>query len=155
MFDELSEHFKPSRAPFSRLVRRNPVTSTYYTDDKKDALGTAEHVVRQYQQREMARNPELLVWRNPGRRSSGLEASGLLVKRRKSKMRKRRKSRRSRRRARNGKMYIKVGGKRLSWRGVVKKYGGVKKAARKWRSSKKFHGGKAVSCPRRRRRSRR
>lgn len=132
---------------------------TYYTDDKKDALGTAEHVVKRYEemgaldnisQRLSARNPELLVWRNPGRRSSGLGASGLLVKRRKSKMRKRRKSRRSRRRSRNGKMYIKVGGKKLTWRGVVRKYG-IKKGARRWKKSSKFHGGKRVtrSCRRR------
>lgn len=126
---------------------------TYYTDDKQDALGTAEHMLQQYRQREVARNPELLVWRNPGRRSTGLSVRGLSVKRRKSKMRKRRKKSRSRRRARNGKMYIKVGGKKLTWRGVVRKYG-IKKGARRWKKSSKFHGGKRVtrSCRRKSRR---
>lgn len=126
---------------------------TYYTDDKADAEGTAKLSLQQLEAREVRRNPELLVWRNPGPRGRGLSVRGLVVKRRKTKMRRRRKHRRGR--SRNGKITAKLGGKRVGWRAFVRKYKSFKKAARMWRKAKKYHGGAAVSCGRRRRKSRR
>ena len=127
---------------------------TYYADDKKDAQDTAKFQLARYNEmdRETSRNPELLVWRNPGRRRSGLSASWLVVKRRKTKMRRRRKHRRK---SRNGRITIKVGGRRIGWKAAVKKFGGVKAAAKRWRKAKKFHAGKMVCGPKRRRKSRR
>jgi hypothetical protein len=45
-----------------------------------------------------------------------------------------------RRKSRNGK-YVRIGGKRRSWKALVRKHG-VKKAARIWRKKKKVHTGK-------------
>ncbi len=128
---------------------------TYYADDKSDAEGTAKYQLEQMEQRDrgVSRNPELLVWHNPGPRGRGLGVRGLVVKRRKTKMRRRRKHRRSR--SRNGKITAKLGGKRVGWRAFVRKYKSFKKAAKAWRKAKKYHGGAAVSCGRRRRKSRR
>lgn len=60
--------------------------------------------------------------------------------------------RRRRKTRRNAPLRVKHGRTRHSWRGLVKKLG-VKKAARVWRRSPKYHAGKAVN-PRRRRKRR-
>lgn len=79
-------------------------------------------------------NPELLVvTNNPhGKRSTA--------------MRRRRKSRR-----RNGKLTVRIGGRRRSWKSLVKQFG-VKGAKRKWRGKKKYSGKCVVSGGGRRRR---
>lgn len=76
------------------------------------------------------RNPELLVvTSNPRERSGTMR----------------------RRRRRNGKITAMIGGKRRSWRGLVRKWG-FKGASKRWRKAKKYHGGVAVCSGGRRRR---
>ena len=69
--------------------------------------------------RRRRRNPELLVVNNPGRR----------------------KMRKKRRRSSNGTVKKKFGGRYLTWKQAVKKFGGVRKAAKRWRKGAKYHPG--------------
>lgn len=129
-------------------------TGTYHTNDKADAEATAKHIrgqlgisgknfaknfgaseadmpigVGERGAREYMNNPELLIVRNG-----------------KHTMRRYRKSR-------NPRLTIKLGKKRVTYRGLVKKVG-FKKAPKIWRGKPKYHAGKVVGCPSRIRRSR-
>jgi hypothetical protein len=61
-----------------------------------------------------------------------------------------------RRHRRNKPLTVRVGGKKYTWRGLVKRHG-VKAALRKWRGKRKYHGWtktRVAANPRRRRRRR-
>lgn len=90
-------------------------------------------------------NPELLVMTNPVRRYSRGVGSLRLLKRRRPTMRRRR---------RNYPVTARVGGRKHTWKKLVKKYG-VKGAAKFWRRSKRYHGYTKTRCMNRSRRSRR
>lgn len=94
--------------------------------------------------RGVARNPELLVVTpNPAKSMYYSPEEISNPKKRRTAMR--------RRKGRNGKLSVRIGGHRRTWKGLVKKYG-VMKAKSIWRKKKKFHGGTAVCGGTRRRR---
>ena len=91
--------------------------------------------------REQEENPELLMYTNPQREyfSGGVGT-----------MRLKRRSARRCRRGRNLPVTARVGSRKHTWRSLVKRLG-VKKAARAWRSGKRFHGYTKTRCMNRRR----
>ena len=98
-----------------------------------------ERSVEEYAGVPKATNPELMLVHNPVPRSH--LGYSLSVRHRRTTMRRR-----------SGKKAVRVGGKRRTWKGLVRKFG-VKKAARIWRSSKKIGGKKRRSSRRRRARN--
>lgn len=72
-----------------------------------------------------ASNPELLIVHNPA--GKGKKAM-----------------RRKRKKSGGGRLSIKVGGRRLTWKGCVKKYKSIKKAAAVWKKKPKYMGRKRL-----------
>lgn len=107
-------------------------------------IADESNIVRVSQGRQRANNPELLVMSNPGRRRRSGRVSGSLHVRGRRAMRRRR---------RNLPLTVRIGGRKHTWRALVKKHG-VKGARKYWRGKKKFHGysRKRVAANRRRRR---
>jgi len=82
------------------------------------------------------KNPELLVMYNPdGSPSSAVPGAELNVRQHRT----RRGAMRRRRRGRNLPLTVRIGGRKHTWRALVKRYG-VRGAKRKWRGKKKYHG---------------
>ena len=107
-------------------------------------------------------NPELLIYSNPGRRYFYHGVGSMKVLRRSVsrgrgvKRHRRTNMRRRHRRSRNYPVTASVGGRKHTWKSLVKKLG-VKKAAKAWRKGKRYHGYTKTRCMNRRhkRRSRR
>jgi hypothetical protein len=95
-----------------------------------------------YADREISTNPELLVMMNPGRRHFSRGVGSLSIRHRRHNMRRRR---------RNYPITAKVGGRKHTWKKLVRKFG-VKRAAKLWRKGKRYHGYTKTRCMNRGRR---
>jgi hypothetical protein len=100
--------------------------------------------------RRVARNPELLVLYNSGsRRRRNSVGAGVEFNVRKHRVRRSE----MRRRRRNLPLTVRRGRRKSTWKGLVKRFG-VKRAAKMWRKSKKYHGYSRTRVANRRRRRR-
>jgi hypothetical protein len=134
-WDLMREHTEfeseaPVHAPpaYASAATRLPVRGPSIEEEVDELIGPAHWPV---QLRRKAANPELLlVGNNPG---IGREIRMWAKNKGGSNVRRRR------RKGRNMPLTVRLGGRRHTFRALVKKFG-VKGALKKWRGKKKFHG---------------
>lgn len=121
-----AEPWEPGYSPSEEVAWRHPGLAQARLEQERRAQAMFAAPSRR---RGRAANPELLlVGNNPGYGRGRLNKGGRKVRRR-----------RSRRKGRNLPLTVRSGGRRHTFRALVKRYG-VKGALKHWRGKKKFHG---------------